>query len=115
MNRTGHYKHVSGQGWVKTSEEIPTLAEGVYFNNGNVPHYDPSARVRFESKTHKRMWLQRYGMKEGGIVKPGRRWDDRSKNRSKPTGEQQQAKAKAKAWVVSQGGTNGLLDRLQRT
>ena len=115
MSHTGHYEYVTGQGWVKTSEAIPTLESGVYFNKGNVPQYDPSARVCFESKTHKRQWMNQWGMKEGGIItNPDQRWDGPSKNRVKPSWHQQHAKARAKAWVVSQGGTAGLLDRLAR-
>jgi hypothetical protein len=115
MNQSGHYEHISGQGWVKTSEAIPVIANHVFVPKGDLPHYDPSLRMRIESRAHKRQVLKESGLKEGGIIRnPDKRWDGPTKNSSKPTLEQKSEWARRQAWIQSQGGVNGLLHRVQR-
>lgn len=75
MTQTGTYVLEPGQGLVKVSDAVPSLARPVYFNKGGVPSYDRSARRAFDSKAQKRAWLKAAGMREGGIINPKRRWD----------------------------------------
>jgi hypothetical protein len=114
MNKSGHYEYARGKGWVKTSDAIPNLASSVYFNKGGVKRYDPSARETFESKSHKRQWMKENGLKEMGIIKStDKRWEGHTRNALKPTFQVRESRRIAKEFVVSQGGTKSLLDRLQ--
>ena len=111
MSHTGHYEWVEGS-WCKISDAIPTLAMDVYFNRGGVSRYDPSARCTFQSKSDKRLWLKRWGLKEGGIIRnPDKRWEGSTRNASRPSLAQRQERARQRAWMASRGGVQGLLAR----
>ncbi|HAM40604.1 MAG TPA: hypothetical protein DCP69_04520 [Candidatus Omnitrophica bacterium] len=110
---TGTYAVVDGQ-VRKVSDSIPTLARPVYFNKGGVPSYDPSAKRTFQSKLEKRSWLKKYGLREGGIVVPGKRWDGPTHKATKLSWEKKQAHRQRQAFIQARGGVNGLLDRIQR-
>ena len=118
MNRsmTGTYVYEPGQGLVKISPPgfVPPLARMVYVPKGDVPHYDPSARTRFESKAQKRAWLKRHHLREGGIIRPDTRVEGHFKNRSRPSLEQQRNRLRRQDYIMQQGGTQGLLNRLQQ-
>jgi len=115
MTQTGTYVLCPGQGLVQVSREIPRIASSVWMPKGDRPHYDPSARCRFESKADKRAWMSRYGLKEGGLItNPDKRWDGPTKNARKISWQRQQERARFTDWVKTQGGVTGLLDRAQR-
>ncbi len=113
MSITGSYAYVDGQ-WQKISDDIPTLARPVYFNKGGVPAYDPSARRTFESKQEKRQWLKQHGLREGGIINPDKRLEGHFRNATKPSYQAKVAARQRQAWIAQQGGTQGLLNRLQQ-
>lgn len=116
-NLTGTYAHLLGQGLVKVSEDVPHLASSVWMPKGDIKYFDKSARRWFESKSDKRQWLEANGMKEGGMIRnPDKRWDGPVKNATKykPTGEQQRLKKARAAYIQSQGGVNGLLDKFSK-
>ena len=113
MNHSGTYVHMPGYGIVKVSSDVPRLAPSCFVPKGDVKHYDRSALRTFYSKAEKRVWMKQWGLKEGGIVQPGKRWEGVSKNTRKPTAAQRQERTQMKAWVASQGGTQGLLKRVQ--
>lgn len=79
MSRTGHYEW-NGITFVKVDDSA-RIKPSCYFNKGNVPQWDPSARVMFQSKEHKRQWQDKYHMKEGGIIR--KRDEDRIVSRCK--------------------------------
>ena len=110
---TGTYKFREGH-WVRVSKEIPKIQCGVYFNKGGVPSFDPSAKRVHQSKADKRAWMKRHGLKEGGIINPDKRLEGSWLNASKPTFEQRKRKKVSQDWIVNQGGTSGLLDRLEK-
>jgi hypothetical protein len=116
MSQTGTYVLEPGKGLVKVSPEgyVPNLASSVYVPKGDVPHYDPSARVRFDSKAQKRQWMKRWGLKEGGLIRnTDQRLDfSQVRNAKQPSVTAQAQRARNAAWVRSQGGTEGLLQRL---
>lgn len=115
MSNTGTYTYIPGEGLVKISDDVPRLARQVWMPKGDVKYYDKSARQWFHSKAEKRQWLNANKMREGGIItNPDKRWDGPTRNRTKPTLEQRAAKRRAQEWVQSQGGTAGLLNRLQQ-
>ena len=115
MNHTGHYTYQPGQGWVKVDEEIPTLARPVYVPKGDLPNYVPSARRQFESKAEKRQWLKANHLREGGIItNSDKRWNGPTRNATKPSWDAQKAQAQRHTYIQSQGGTQGLLDRIQQ-
>lgn len=115
MNQTGTYVHVPGEGLVMISDATPNLAASVWMPRGDIKYYDKSARRWFESKADKREWLQRNGLKEGGIIRnPDKRWDGPTRNASKPTAEQRRQRQLSRQWVQSQGGASGLLSKLQQ-
>ncbi len=115
MNRTGHYEYVPSRGWVKMGEEIPTLKRPVFFNKGNVPEYDPSARETFQSKDHKRQWLKDNHLREGGrITSPDRRWDGPTRNGTKPTMAQRAARKRSQEWIRAHGGAERLLTQWEQ-
>lgn len=116
MNHTGTYMNIPGQGVVKVSEEIPSLTPAVYAPKGDIPHYDRSAMRQFESKADKRQWMQKYGLKEMGTVKPDSRWgwtgESKNPRKSTPTSEQIRLRKISQDYVASKGGTEGLLKRI---
>jgi hypothetical protein len=115
MSYTGTYIHVPGEGLVRVSTATPHLERGVYFNKGNVKQYDPSARVLFESKQHKRAWLKANHLFEDGIIKSAdHRPNATARNRTKLSAAAKQEAGKRRAWIQAQGGTAGLWDRIQR-
>jgi len=112
-NRTGTYAVIDGV-VRKVSETIPTLERPVYMPKGDLPHYDPSAKRRFESKAEKRAWLKQYGLREGGIVTPGKRWDGPTRNSRKLSWERKQEKRKSQERIRAMGGVSALLNQLQQ-
>lgn len=113
-NQSGTYRVQPGVGLVKVSEAIPSLARPVFAPKGDLPHYDPSARCRFESKKEKRRWLTRYGLREGGIIDPDTRLAGQWRNATKPSMESRKAREFSQAWIKRHGGAEGMLNRLQR-
>ena len=115
MSQTGTYVHLPGQGLVKVSDEVPCVTHrDAWMPKGDVPYYDKSAQQKFESRAHKRRWLKRYGMKEGGVItSTDKRWEGPTRNATKPTFAQKKARQEAQARLAAQGGTAGLLQRVQ--
>jgi hypothetical protein len=114
MNHSGTYVYEPGHGLVKISEAMPRLAASVFVPRGDVPHYDKGAMRHFESKAEKRQWMSQHGLKEGGIVTPGKRWEGHARNRGKISVQAKAAAQQRQAYIASQGGTQGLLDRIQQ-
>jgi len=110
MNQTGTYVSTK-QGIVKVSDQVPSLSRPIWAPKGDLSHYDPSAKRVFESKADKRRWLKANGLREGGIINPDRRLEGHFRNSTK---RRSTMNPDAKAWMAKQGGTQGLLDRLQR-
>ena len=115
MNQTGTYVLEPGQGLVRVSNAVPHLQPHVWTPKGDLPYYDKSAHVRFESKAHKRTWLAKHGMQEAGIIRK-KDWSPMTgaRNARKPSLETRRAQAISEAWVQQQGGTMGLLNKIER-
>lgn len=115
MSQTGTYVLEPGRGLVKVSDAIPPLKLGVWTPKGDLPYYDKSCRMRFESKAHKRAWLSTHGMSEAGIIRK-KDWRPMhgAKNPQKPSWQARQRKEQANAWVAQQGGTSGLLEKIEQ-
>jgi hypothetical protein len=76
---------------------------------GDVPYFDPVMRQRFDSRSQKRAYLKRHGMREcGELINPSQHLEGRNKSKPRPQTEAIQRH------IQSSGGTNGLLDRIQR-
>ena len=115
MNQTGTYVYAPGQGLVRVSPPgyVPPLARPVYAPKGDLPHYDRSARCKFESKAEKRAWLKRWGLREGGLItNPDKRWEGTTRNSAQRSWESKRDSAKRRTYIQSQGGVNGLLDKI---
>lgn len=115
MSQTGTYLYVPGRGLVKVSDEVPCVTHrDAWMPKGDLKYYDKSARRWFESRSEKRRWLKQHGMKEGGLIKStDKRWEGPTRNATKPTFAQKQARQEAQARLAAQGGTAGLLQRVQ--
>ena len=113
MSDTGTYV-ASPQGLIKVSDEIPSLARPIYAPKGDLPHYDPSAQQHFQSKAHKRAWMQQNGLREGGLINPDKRLEGHWKNASKPSLSQRKERQAVQAMVQAQGGTEGLLAKFSK-
>ena len=111
MSSTGTYV-LTQHGLKKVSDAVPAIARPVFFNKGGVPSYDPSARRMFNSKQEKRVWLKENGLREGGIINPDKPFG--GKYQRKISWVDKQASLKRQEWIKSQGGTSGLLNRLQQ-
>lgn len=100
---------------MKVSDEVPHLSTHVWTPKGDLSYYDKSLRMKIESKAHKRQVLKEFGMKEGGLIRnTDKRWDSQTRNATKPSWETKRASKQRKAYIQSQGGVNGLLDRIQQ-
>jgi hypothetical protein len=113
---TGTYLHVPGEGLVKVSEEIPCVSHReAWMPKGGYRYYDKSAHRWFDSKTEKRQWLKTHGMREGGIItNTDKRWEGVARNATKPSWVARHAHQQRQAALQAQGGTQGLLDRIQQ-
>ena len=115
MSLTGTYLYVPGEGLVKVSDEVPRVTHrDAWMPKGDLKYYDKSARRWFHSRSEKRQWLKEHKLREGGrITCTDKRWEGPTRNATKPTMAQKKARTERQAWLASQGGTAGLLKRVQ--
>ena len=94
---------------IDTSQQAQNKRE-VWFPRTGSGYYDPSARRYFETKTEKRAWLATHGMREAGeLVNPNKPLA----GRAKVTVDAAQQR-RIQEYIKSQGGTEGLLRRLNK-
>ena len=74
----------------------------------NGSYFDPVMRQTFESRTQKRAYMKRNGMREcGELINPEKQIGGRDKTKPNPKREA------IRQYIDSQGGTEGLLKRIQ--
>lgn len=90
------------------AEAVAQNKREAWMPKGDLPYFDKAANRWFQSRREKRAWLTQHNMREAGeLINPNKHIQGRLKTKPSPERE------RARAWFQSQGGTEGLLKRLQ--